>query len=118
VPSLAKFVHLTSTPADLPPDGRITNPKRDLVINQGDTVNFSGGAKDLDGTVTSYSWIFPGGSPGKVTMQNPGPVTFTEAGTQVISMTAFDNQGVNDPSPPTRTITVQPTAQPNSPPNE
>ncbi len=118
VPSLAKFIHLTSTPNDAPPNGGITLPSHDLVINAGDRVKFSGTASDADGTVTAYSWIFPGGSPGKVLKRTPGTVTFTEAGTQVISMTPFDNQGVNDPSPPTRTITVQPTPEPNFVPNE
>ncbi|HEY2711411.1 MAG TPA: galactose oxidase-like domain-containing protein [Chthoniobacterales bacterium] len=118
VPSLARFIHLTATPNDVAPNGRITIPGRDLVINAGDTVNFSGAAVDTDGTVTAYSWIFPGGSPEKVSVQIPGPVTFTEVGTQVVSMTPFDNLGVNDPSPATRTITVQPTPEPHFVPNE
>ena len=108
VPSLAKFVRLTSTPNDRAPDGKITLPATDLVVKVGDSVNFSGTATDRDGVVSGYSWIFPGGTPDKSTLQSPGPVIFNQVGTQVISMTTFDDLGVNDPSPPTRTIEVQP----------
>ena len=108
VPSLAKFVHLTATPMDRVPDGRITSPAGDMTISAGDSVNFAGSARDTDGTVTAYSWVFPTGMPPKSSLQNPGLVSFTEIGTHVISMTALDNAGVNDPSPSTRTIVVQP----------
>jgi hypothetical protein len=110
VPSLAKFVHLTSTPKDLPPDGMITSPTGDVTIQAGESVDFAGSASDTDGTVATYSWIFPGGTPPKSLVQSPGLVRFTEVGTHVVSMTALDDAGVNDPSPPTRTIVVQPAA--------
>jgi hypothetical protein len=42
---------------------------------------------------------------------NPGIVTVPTAGTSVGSLTVIDNVGLNDPSPPTRTITVQPAVQ-------
>lgn len=108
VPSLAKFVRLTSTPNDRAPFGKITSPRTDVVVKAGSAVNFSGTATDRDGTVSGYYWIFPGGTPDKSTMQSPGPVIFNDVGIQVISMTSFDNLGLNDPSPPTRTIEVQP----------
>jgi galactose oxidase-like protein/glyoxal oxidase-like protein len=108
VPSLARFVHLTDTPGDRAPDGRITSPAGDLTISAGDSVNFAGSARDNDGTVSTYSWVFPTGTPPTSSVQNPGLVRFTEIGTHVISMTPLDNAGVNDPSPPTRTIIVQP----------
>jgi len=107
VPSVAKFVHLTSNPTDLPPKGTITSPATDLTIQVGDSVDFAGSATDPDGPVASYSWIFPDGTPDASSAQSPGLVTFTEEGTHVVSMTAIDSFGVNDPSPPTRTITVQ-----------
>jgi hypothetical protein len=106
VPSVAKFVHLTSTPANRAPKGKITSPSTDLTIQAGDSVSFSSTASDPDGTVAKYAWIFPGGTPATSTQQNPGLVTFSQVGTHVVSMTALDNSGVNDPSPPTRTITV------------
>jgi hypothetical protein len=107
VPSLAKFVHLTATPKNRPPDGTITSPGGDLTIQVGESVNFASRANDRDGSVSTYSWIFPGGTPSKSSARSPGLVTFTEAGTHVVSMTAIDDLGVNDPSPPTRTIIVE-----------
>jgi Galactose oxidase-like, Early set domain/Glyoxal oxidase N-terminus/PKD domain len=108
VPSQAKFVHLTSTPRDRPPDGTITSPTSDLTIQMGESVNFSSKATDRDGTVSTYSWIFPGGTPAKSSVQSPSAVSFAEAGTHVVSMTALDDAGANDSSPPTRTIVVLP----------
>ena len=69
---------------------------------------FTGGASDADGTVTTTSWYFPGGTPTTSTALYPGSVTFNSAGIFVASLTAVDNAGVNDPSPPTQTITVNP----------
>jgi hypothetical protein len=107
VPSVAKFLHLSATPNDLPPKGTITEPASDMVISPGQSVTFAGSATDPDGTVASYSWIFPDGTPASSSVPAPGPVTFTEIGTHVVSLTALDNLGVNDPSPPTRTVTVK-----------
>ena len=72
----------------------------------GSSVDFSGSATDRDGSITSYKWIFPGGSPATSTEQSPGPVTFSSPGTYIVSLNAIDSSGVADPSPPTRTITV------------
>ncbi len=107
VPSVAKFLHLSAYPNDLPPKGSITSPATDMVISPGQSVNFAGSATDADGTVTSYSWIFPGGTPPSSSVPAPGLVTFADIGTYVVSLTARDEFGVNDPSPPTRTISVQ-----------
>ncbi len=107
-PSLAKFVHLTATPANKAPDGLITLPVGDVTIHVGEAVNFRGSAHDPDGTIASYAWIFPGGEPEKSAARKPGLVAFDETGIHVVSMTAIDNLGANDPSPPTRTITVEP----------
>ena len=107
VPSVAKFIHLSSNPTDLPPKGSISSPATDVVISPGQSVSFAGSATDPDGTVVSYSWIFPDGTPASSTVASPGPVTFSAIGTHVVSLTALDNKEVNDPSPPTRSITVQ-----------
>ena len=107
VPSVAKFVHLSPYPNDLPPKGSITSPATDLIISPGQSVSFAGSATDPDGTVTSYSWLFPGGAPPSSSVPAPGLVTFADTGTYVVSLTARDNFGVNDPSPPTRSITVR-----------
>jgi hypothetical protein len=110
VPSLAKFVKLTTTPANQPPNGTITLPATDplhVTVNQ--PINFSATASDPDGPVpTTYSWYFPEGSPATSTALNPQGVKFASTGTFVASLTVVDNLGVNDPSPPTRTIVVHP----------
>lgn len=108
VPSVAKFIHLTSTPTDQPPKGTITSPAGDLTIQAGQSVDFAGSATDLDDSVAAYSWVFPDGNPAASSAQSPGLVKFTEVGIHVVSLTALDGFGVNDPSPPTCTITVQP----------
>lgn len=107
VPSVAKFVHLTATPNNLPPKGTISSPAADMVIAPGQSVSFAGSATDPDGTVASYRWIFPDGTPDSSSVASPGSVTFSKVGTHVVSLTALDNLGSNDPSPPTRSITVQ-----------
>ena len=107
-PSVARFVQLSANPTDQPPRAVITSPAADLTIRVGDTVTFAGAASDADGTVASTQWIFPGATPGQSNVLNPGAVTFNTVGSSVVSLTAVDNLGVNDPSPPTRTIFVSP----------
>ncbi|HZR28153.1 MAG TPA: galactose oxidase-like domain-containing protein [Terriglobales bacterium] len=107
-PSIARFVQLSSNPTDQPPKAVITNPASDITIRLGDTVTFSGTASDPDGTVVSTQWIFPGAKPNDSNVLNPGPVTFNTAGDSVVTLTAVDDLGVNDPNPPTRTIHVSP----------
>jgi Bacterial Ig domain len=65
--------------------------------------------------VSAYSWYFPGAIPTTSKVLNPGVVKFPTAGTSVGSLTVVDNLEINDPSPPTRTITVQPAVQITSP---
>jgi hypothetical protein len=108
VPSVARFVQVSNNPTDQPPKGTITAPSGDMTIQAGQAVNFSATAYDADGSVSAYSWYFPNGTPTTSTALNPGIVTFPTAGTCVASLTAVDNLGINDPSPPTRTIIVQP----------
>lgn len=107
VPSVAKFVHLSANPRNKSPRSSITSPRGTTVIQAGETVDFAGRGKDPDGSVASYKWIFPGGSPATSTAQNPGRVRFSEPGTYVVSLNVLDNVGDNDPSPSTRTIIVE-----------
>ncbi len=104
VPSKAKFVQLRAS-TGTPPTGTISSPTGDTTITAGGSVSFG------TATVASqYAWAFPGGSPASSASQNPGGVTFATAGTFVVTMTAIDASGNTDPNPPTRTITVLPTA--------
>jgi Domain of unknown function (DUF1929)/PKD domain len=111
VPSVSQFIQLSSTPNDTPPTGTISSPTGNVTIAPGASVSFSGSGSSPSGTISSYSWIFPGGSPATSTSSSPGSVTFANSGTYVASLTVTDNNGVTDPNPPTRTITVTPDFQ-------
>jgi hypothetical protein len=109
VPSVASFVQAISSPTDNPPLATITAPASDdLIIKAGQTVKFRARASDRGGSISGYSWYFPSGSPNTSTVLNPGGIKFPTAGTSVVSLTVLDNLGINNPSPPTRTIHVQP----------
>jgi hypothetical protein len=108
VPSVAKFLQLSLFPTDVPPKGTMTSPGNAVNIKAGQSVIFNGTASDTDGTVTTTSWLFPGGTPKNSMVLSPGAVKFASAGTFVCSLTVVDNLGVNDPSPPFHTITVSP----------
>jgi plastocyanin len=92
------------------PNASITSPAGNVTIQAGQSASFSGSAVDPDGTVASYSWNFPGGSPSASTAQIPGVVTYAVAGTFTATLNVTDNQGAPDPTPATRTITVQSTS--------
>jgi Domain of unknown function (DUF1929)/PKD domain len=106
VPSIANFVQVSNNPTDQPPKGTITSPANNLTVSTNQSINFAETATNGGGTVASTQWIFPGGTPLTSPSLNAGSVLFSSPGTYVASLTAIDNLGVNDPSPPTRTITV------------
>jgi|SRR5579859_1549991 len=108
VPSIAQFVELTPAPADLPPTGTITSPTTNVTITAGQSVFFSGTGNDPDGTISSYSWTFPGGSPSTSSVASPGNVAYASAGSFTATLTVTDNANLSDPNPPTRTIIVNP----------
>ena len=110
VPLVANFVQLPVAGSLQPPTGIITSPATNVTIGAGQSVSFAGTGTDpnANGTITGYSWVFPNGTPSTSTVQNPGSVTFSAAGTDVASLTVTDNYNLSDPNPPTRTITVVP----------
>lgn len=109
VPSVAQFVQLTPAPADIPPTGVISSPSTNVTISAGQSVFFDGSASsDPDGTISAYSWTFPGGSPGSSALPTPGNVIYSTAGSFTATLTVTDNANLTDPHPPTRTITVNP----------
>jgi galactose oxidase-like protein/PKD domain-containing protein len=108
VPSVGQFVQLTPTPADVPPSGTITSPAGNVTVTAGQSVSFSGSGSDPDGTISAYSWTFPGGNPATSSLASPGAVIYSSAGTFTATLTVTDNAGLTDPHPPTRTITVNP----------
>lgn len=109
VPSVAQFVHLTPAPADIPPTGVISSPSTNVTITAGQSVFFDGSnSSDPDGTISSWSWTFPGGSPSTSSLATPGNVIYNSAGSFTATLTVTDNANLTDPHPPTRTITVNP----------
>jgi hypothetical protein len=108
VPSVATMLQLSLAANDTPPTGTITSPASDVSISAGQSVVYSGTGSDPDGTISAYSWSFPGGSPNSSNLANPGSVTYASPGTYVTTFTVTDNAGLTDPAPPTRRITVQP----------
>ncbi len=108
VPSVAKFVQLSLSPNHTPPTGTIISPATNITVGLNQSLNFSGTATDPGGTVTSYSWVFPGGNPSVSNSSTPGAVVFSALGSFNTSLTVTDNFGLTDPSPETRTITVVP----------
>jgi PKD repeat protein/sugar lactone lactonase YvrE len=96
------------------PKGAITAPAGDVTIQTGQSVNFAGTASDPDGDAVTVLWTFGDGTTSSALA--PGSHTFPIAGTYTVRLTATDSRGLSDPAPPTRTITVQPTAT-NRPPS-
>jgi len=108
VPSVATMVQVSAAANDIPPTGTITSPASNVTITAGQSVNYSGTGSDPDGTISAYSWSFPGGNPSSSNLANAGNITYSTPGTYVTTFTVTDNAGLTDPNPPTRTITVRP----------
>ena len=87
------------------PVASITSPGSNVTVNPGGTVAFSGNGTDNDGSVTAYSWTFPGGVPGSSTVAAPGTVGYSSPGSYAASLTVTDDKGLAS-APVTRTVTV------------
>lgn len=95
-----------------PPNGVISSPATDVVIAQGGAVNFAATGTDPNGnTPLSFAWDFAGGAANSP-VQNPGAVTFSSAGTYVVSLTVKDSLGAVDATPAQRIVTVLGTPPP------
>ena len=96
----------TITVVNEAPDGAIVTPAGNLSIVVGDAIDFSGTGSDPDGHVPlTYLWSFGGGAP-LSEVKDPGAVTFSASGIYTVSLVVADSQGVVDPTPDTRVITV------------
>jgi hypothetical protein len=102
VPSVARFVRLLANAA---PTATITSPTGNVTRNPGGSVSFAGTGSDPDGTISAYSWSFPGGNPASSTAANAGAVTYSTPGTYTATFRVTDNRGLQS-APATRTITV------------
>ncbi len=105
-PTPATRTITVTAPVNRAPDGTIVAPAADVSIAAGDSVTFTGAAADSDGDALTYLWNF-GGGPANATVLSPGWVRFPTAGTFAVTFTVTDSHGLADPTPATRTITVQ-----------
>jgi PKD repeat protein len=85
----------------LPPVAEFTASATTITV--GDSISFTDQSTN---NPTSWSWSFPGGTPGTSTAQNP-TVTYNTAGTYNVSLTVTNSAG-NDTETKTNFITVQP----------
>ena len=105
VPSAASFVQLSAPLPNQAPTATIISPATNVTVGAGQVVAFSGSGSDPDGTISAYSWTFPGGNPATSAVANPGDVTYSTPGTYVASFRVTDNGGLTSPAS-TRSITV------------
>jgi PKD repeat protein len=90
------------------PNSVIDSPVSDMTISQGSSVVFNGTGSDPDGNLPlSYRWKFGVGSGiSDSTQQDPGTKQFNTPGTYQVTFTVTDAQGIYDPTPAVRTISV------------
>jgi PKD repeat protein len=95
-------------PSNQAPESMISAPVANISITAGASVPFSGSGTDPDGnTRLTYRWTFGAGSGiADSTKQNPGSIQFNKPGVYQVSLTVTDSQGLADPTPALRTITV------------
>jgi hypothetical protein len=105
VPSVATFVQLTAAPPNQAPLATITSPVANVTVNPGGSVSFAGSGTDADGSITGYSWTFPGGNPASSSVAVPGDVAYATPGSYTASFNVTDNSGAKS-SNATRTVTV------------
>ena len=88
------------------PDGVISTPTNNAIINLGTTVAFTGTGSDPDNnTPLTYAWNF-GGAAANSTQQNPSIVLNT-VGTFTVTLTVSDSLKYADPTPAMITLTVK-----------
>jgi len=95
---------ITVTQANRAPEGVIISPPGNVTIVAGQSVTFAGSVSDPDGDAVTVLWNFGDGVTS--TQLNPGPHTYVSAGVFTVTFTATDAKGLSDPTPDTRTITV------------
>ena len=93
---------------NLSPDSVIDSPEDNVTIQAGEMIGFSGYGTDPENDLPfTYVWYFGDGSgiPNS-SSQNPGMVQFNIPGVYTVALTVTDSQGLSDPTPASRTITV------------
>ena len=90
-----------------PPDGMIDVPAVDATVEVGGTVTFAGSGGDPGGNLPlSFRWSFGGAGVPDQFVEDPGPVQFLTPGTFTVTLNVTNSQGLSDPTPATRVVTV------------
>ncbi len=84
------------------PKASISSPLADMLVNEGESVNFQGSLTQGNAPFT-YSWDFGGAAASD--MEDPGHVTFSDAGRHMVTFTVKDEDG--ETSTDSITITVE-----------
>ena len=94
------------------PTGTITMPPGNISVTQGTAVQFQGTGSDPKGEALTVHWDFGDSSIGSGYSASH---TYANTGTFTVKMTVTNTDGISDPNPPTRVITVA-SAQQSGPP--
>jgi len=105
-------IGLTGGTVNRPPEGLILQPTAAVSVIVGEPVYFEGAASDPDGDGVTVMWNF--GDQTTSTALVPGNHSFAAAGSYTVTFTATDDQGLADPTPDSRLVTVSdpPSASP------
>ncbi len=88
------------------PNGVISSPAGSVSVTICQPVTFNGTGTDPDNNIPlTYLWTFGGGAANRY-VANPGAVYFNATGIFTVRFTVKDSLGLADPTPDTRTITV------------
>ena len=108
VTSAAEINVLTTStvpPPNVPPNGDI-EPAGNVTVAPNAPVDFSGTAGDPDNNLPlAYRWDFGNGTTS--TLLDPPAVTYATTGVYTVTFTVTDAGGAVDPTPATRTVTVE-----------
>jgi hypothetical protein len=85
------------------PTGAITMPTKDINAYTGYSVDFAGTGTDPKGETLTGTWNF---DDGQATTGLTVSHTYMHPGVYTVTFTVTNADGVSDPHPPTRTITV------------
>ena len=102
----------TVTVTNTAPNGTIVQPGGNPTITVDQSVTFSGTASEPDGDTVTVLWQLGDGATS--TLLTPGAHTYTVAGIYTVTFTVTDSHGFADPTPDSRTVTVNEPA--NTPP--